>query len=119
MSEKEIIVYIEGYEKIKVKGCKHKQLGRVIEGSKDTINMYLRMTLDKWEDIILTGKRNAVWDVRDGKAKGEILKEFNMAKNKAFKEWYAELRLNRWKVEWVEDGRQKYQAADHFFLGEG
>lgn len=89
----------------------------LLRGSKDTINMYLRMTLDKWEDIVLAEKRKAVWMIKDGEESGKILKEFSRDKDTAFKQWYAELRLNRWEVRWVEDGRQKYHAADHFFLG--
>lgn len=88
-----------------------------LSGSRDTINLYLRICLDRWEDIILADKRKAILMEKDGYKKGEILKEFGMAKDEAFKEWYAELRLNRWEVKWVEDEVNKYQAADHFFLG--
>lgn len=37
MKEKEIIVPIEGYEKIKVKGCKHKQLVLCSDGDHDWV----------------------------------------------------------------------------------
>lgn len=89
----------------------------LLSGSRDTINMYLRLCLDKWEDIVIADKRKAIAVVKDGEKKGEILKGFEMDKFQAFNAWYTELRGNDWRVEWIEDGVNKYQVADHFFLG--
>jgi hypothetical protein len=92
----------------------------VLSGSRDTINLYLRICLDKWEESLIGDKRNAWFLCSDREAKEGILSIIRQDKYNAYSAWVMDMREGEWKVKWTtEDGmqfREYINDADKFFL---
>lgn len=92
----------------------------VLSGSRDTINLYLRLCLDKWEESLIGDKRKAWFLCSDREAKEEILSIIGQDKHKAYSAGVREMTEGEWKVKWItEDGMQfmeHIKDADKFFF---
>lgn len=101
---------------------------KVLVGSEDTIRLYLRQCLDKWEDFHITPEFKARWDevfttlpsTRDFRLKREYMGgEKKRLRVKAYYSWKVEMDAEDWFIQW-RDGANLTHKFDvvAFLYGE-
>lgn len=90
----------------------------LLSGSKEIIKLYLRLSLDKWEEMFIGDKRKQLapyfLDNIEEKQLRQLIRE---DRSRAFRRWQRDMEEEHYRIEWVEDG-ERYINTDvvKFFL---
>lgn len=90
----------------------------IFSGSKEIIKLYLRLSLDKWEDMFIGDKRKQLMPypyLDEEVDRMRIL--IRDARSRAFIMWQRDMEEEHYRIEWEEDGKHcKNEDVVMFFL---